>query len=639
MRKVSVAVGFCLLLAAFSAGHAQNLLNTPESVVYDTLFDRYLISNWWSGAIVQMDSEGVQSYFVTGEYCQAGLEIVGDVVWVGCSGVGVKGFDLYTGARVAHVTIPGSILLNDVTSDTSGNLYISDPYADKIYKIRLSDYSYSTLVDPIVWPNGLLYDKRNDRLLACGSTTRNIYSVDREDGSLTVITQVENGHLDGLAEDSAGNIYVSAQGPDVVYRYDGAFSGPPQVVSRGHDLPADIFYNKPDNVLAVPNIGGVSVDFIDFSLPDLRFCGLTVVDAQEGVSDRAHPGDTVDIYPVICNGGYTAGGVVASLTSYSALVTVIDSEATFSGSLPGNDKTASSTPFRVSVLPGCPDPFVAVLGLQLTADDGYVKEDSLLLFIGDTPGFYDDMEGAPGGWRHRSVTRPFQDFWVRSDLCYHSGSQGWKTSNFSIYWNYTDAELVSRPFLLERHSSLTLWHRIGAEAGAEPGTAWDGGLVSVLTMDGQMTQIVPDGGYTHTTLVRSSSPLRTETPVFSGDYDWAEVRFDLGAYSGVVQLAFRFVSDGAITFTGWCIDDIEVAVDPTTCCVGATGNVNYDPDDIADIGDLTSLIAYLFISYEEPACLAEANIDGDEGGIVDIGDLTALIDYLFISNTPPAECQ
>jgi len=38
-------------------------------------------------------------------------------------------------------------------------------------------------------------------------------------------------------------------------------------------------------------------------------------------------------------------------------------------------------------------------------------------------------------------------------------------------------------------------------------------------------------------------------------------------------------------------------------------------------------------------CLAEANVDGDPGGIVDLGDLTALIDYLFISFTPPAECQ
>ncbi|UCC44667.1 MAG: putative Ig domain-containing protein [Candidatus Zixiibacteriota bacterium] len=76
--------------------------------------------------------------------------------------------------------------------------------------------------------------------------------------------------------------------------------------------------------------------------------------------------------------------------------------------------------------------------------------------------------------------------------------------------------------------------------------------------------------------------------------------------------------------------------DACDCCLWATGNVDGDPDDLVDIGDLTALIDFLFISNEEPACMAEANTDGE--GTVDIGDLTALIDYLFISYTPPAAC-
>ncbi|UCC43381.1 MAG: hypothetical protein JSU65_09560 [Candidatus Zixiibacteriota bacterium] len=72
------------------------------------------------------------------------------------------------------------------------------------------------------------------------------------------------------------------------------------------------------------------------------------------------------------------------------------------------------------------------------------------------------------------------------------------------------------------------------------------------------------------------------------------------------------------------------------CCIGTTGNVDGDPDDIVDIGDLTLLIDFLFISKEKLLCMEEANIDGTDP--MDIGDLTALIDYLFISFTPPAEC-
>jgi len=74
------------------------------------------------------------------------------------------------------------------------------------------------------------------------------------------------------------------------------------------------------------------------------------------------------------------------------------------------------------------------------------------------------------------------------------------------------------------------------------------------------------------------------------------------------------------------------------CCVGLTGNVDNDPTDGVDLGDLTKLIDYLFISFTEPDCIEEANIDGDPSGTVDLGDLTALIDYLFISFTSPAEC-
>ncbi len=77
----------------------------------------------------------------------------------------------------------------------------------------------------------------------------------------------------------------------------------------------------------------------------------------------------------------------------------------------------------------------------------------------------------------------------------------------------------------------------------------------------------------------------------------------------------------------------------TGCCVGMTGNVDGDPEELIDIADLTALIDFLFITFTEPECMPEANIDGDPEGLVDIADLTGLIDYLFITFTPPANCQ
>jgi PKD repeat protein len=77
-----------------------------------------------------------------------------------------------------------------------------------------------------------------------------------------------------------------------------------------------------------------------------------------------------------------------------------------------------------------------------------------------------------------------------------------------------------------------------------------------------------------------------------------------------------------------------------SCCVGESGNVDNDPAELVDIGDLTRLIDYLYISGTPPECLAEANVDGDAEGLVDIGDLTAVISYLYIPPNPvPAVCQ
>jgi hypothetical protein len=74
------------------------------------------------------------------------------------------------------------------------------------------------------------------------------------------------------------------------------------------------------------------------------------------------------------------------------------------------------------------------------------------------------------------------------------------------------------------------------------------------------------------------------------------------------------------------------------CCEGITGNVDCDSEELIDIGDLTRLIDYLYISRDPLCCEAEANVDGDAAGLVDIGDLTGLIDYLYISNAVPSGC-
>ena len=65
------------------------------------------------------------------------------------------------------------------------------------------------------------------------------------------------------------------------------------------------------------------------------------------------------------------------------------------------------------------------------------------------------------------------------------------------------------------------------------------------------------------------------------------------------------------------------------CCKDRRGNVDCDPNDSFDIGDLTRLVDYCFISYYPLCCFAEADMAPD--GSADIADITVCVDKLFIS--------
>jgi hypothetical protein len=160
---------------------------------------------------------------------------------------------------------------------------------------------------------------------------------------------------------------------------------------------------------------------------------------------------------------------------------------------------------------------------------------------------------------------------------------------------------------------------IGTDAGS--------GMPSVISVS--MNASDPPG-FT-VTLDRNTRFTLVNSTILIGD----EIRLIAQNATQTVEELTSFEITG--TYLGYmAITDIEFS---SGCCRGFTGNVDDDPTDLIDLGDLTALIDYLFISFTEPECIEEANIDGDAEGLVDLGDLTALIDFLFISFTPPAACQ
>jgi len=247
---------------------SQNLLTYPESIVYDSSHYRYLISNWPTGDIIQVDSNGNQTYFVQGGQAFNGLEIVGNVVYVGCDSM-IRGFDLESGFMVMDVHVTGFNNLNDITADTSGNLYAGDLFGTSIIKVNISTQNWWVFVNGngINRPNGIFYDKPNNRILVCSYRYHPpIQAISLSDSSVTTVTTTNLTNCDGITKDKYGRYYVTSGGKDI-YRFDNTFSDLPVVVYSDPCRPADISYNAVRHVIAIPLQSCSSWDTIPIECP------------------------------------------------------------------------------------------------------------------------------------------------------------------------------------------------------------------------------------------------------------------------------------------------------------------------------------------------------------------------------------
>ena len=87
MLRLALCLVNLMILGSAALETSANLLNEPESVVYDTLRECYYVSNVGDGNIVRVGADGVQSYFNTDLDFTAGMHIVGDTLYA-CSSNG-----------------------------------------------------------------------------------------------------------------------------------------------------------------------------------------------------------------------------------------------------------------------------------------------------------------------------------------------------------------------------------------------------------------------------------------------------------------------------------------------------------------------------------------------------------------------
>ena len=141
-----------------------------------------------------------------------------------------------------------------------------------------------------------------------------------------------------------------------------------------------------------------------------------------------------------------------------------------------------------------------------------------------------------------------------SDVAF-SGSR----SYYSTYPNGNCLAMYSPALTITPGQSATLSFqtRYDIESG------WDAGLVEISTDGGSNWQVIsPVGGYPAAMNNSNSSDacgFPNSQPAFTGsDLNWNLVNFDLSAYSGTIQLRWRFSTDANTGGQGWWVDDVAV---------------------------------------------------------------------------------
>jgi len=276
---------FLILLFTPTQLFSQANYNNPESAVYDTNNDCYYVSNKGDGKILKVEASdtNLKSVLNSDLTSVRGLCIIGNTLFAAAD-EGVIFISLPAGTITQTVVIPGMGFLNDITSDNSDILYVSDNATGKIFKIIISGGSYEIFAEGLSNPNGLYWDGDNSRLIFVPMISNApIMAINISDRSISQIRATTLDQPDGIAKDMFGNYYISYWGNNSIYRFNNDFSGAngglsdnPVLVSNGHAGPADIFFreltstgkiskstetNSNTGILIVPNFNNHTVDF------------------------------------------------------------------------------------------------------------------------------------------------------------------------------------------------------------------------------------------------------------------------------------------------------------------------------------------------------------------------------------------
>jgi hypothetical protein len=254
----------CLLLSQTTLGQSHHLvkkwqtdsvLKTPESVLYDGLNHVLYFSNIGTapdgkngkGSVGKLGLDGkiIELEWVKGLNAPKGLGRYNDILYAADNDEVVV-IDIPSGKVTKHIPVAGAQLLNDITVDARGIVYVSDTRTGKVHRIE-KDGTVNTYLEGIKGANGVL--AVGDELCVLGSG--NFYKVTK-DKKINKVADGMDESTDGI-ENVSGNDYLVSCWSGIIY-YIGA-DGTKQVLldtRQQKSNTADIGYDSKNKIVYVP---------------------------------------------------------------------------------------------------------------------------------------------------------------------------------------------------------------------------------------------------------------------------------------------------------------------------------------------------------------------------------------------------
>jgi len=245
----------------------------PEAVRYDNDMDVFFISNFNGGGnvrdengfITMVSQRGTildMKYMVGTQdhplHAPRGMFIVDKELFVADID-GVHVFNKITGEWLQFIDFssfnPG--FLNDISSDGSSTLFVTDTGTARVYKIE--NYIPSVYLDSLsIYPNGITYNSStNEFLLLPWRGDKSFYSFNASIDTLKLFSSLSGGFFDG-AEYIGNTLLVTSQLDSAIYAFDGKQES---LIIKTVGSPADIGLDTRRHVLGVPYINLNRVDF------------------------------------------------------------------------------------------------------------------------------------------------------------------------------------------------------------------------------------------------------------------------------------------------------------------------------------------------------------------------------------------